>query len=74
MRINGATLKAIRTLNGYGLRELAGKSGVSVSYLSELENGRDVNVRPPTMRKLADALGVPVAALARDPSTVVEVA
>lgn len=70
MQINGETLRAIRGLNGYGLRELADLSGVSVSYLSEIEHGRDVKVRPQTLRKLADSLGVPVAALTRDPSTV----
>jgi transcriptional regulator with XRE-family HTH domain len=70
VQINGVTLKAIRELNGYGLKDLAAVSGVSISYICEIEGGRDVKVRPQTMRKLADALGVPVAALARDPSTV----
>lgn len=66
MDINGATLEAIRKLNGYGLKELSAASGVSQSYICEIERGRKVKVRPPTVKKLADALGVPIAALRRD--------
>jgi HTH-type transcriptional regulator, competence development regulator len=70
MEINGATLKALRALNGYDLKTLSTASGVSMSYICEIEKGRDVKVRPATMKKLADALSVPIAALARDPKTV----
>jgi len=67
MEINGETLKALRRLNGYGLKELSEASGVSVSYICEVEKGTKKGLRPPTAKKLADALGVPLAALTRRP-------
>lgn len=70
MRVNGVTLRVLRELNGFDLKTLSQHSGVSMSYISEIENGRDVAVRAPTLKKLADALGVPAAALARDPDGV----
>ena len=65
--VNGATLAALRQLNGYGLKDLADASGVSMSYICEVEKGTKRNVRPATLKKLADALGVTVPVLARDP-------
>ena len=65
MEINGEALKAIRQLNGYGLKELADASGVSMSYICEIEKGTKKRVRPPMAKRLADACGVPVAALGR---------
>lgn len=67
IKVNGATVAALRHLNGYGLKDLAEISGVSMSYICEVEKGTKVNLRPPTLKKLADGLGVTVAVLARDP-------
>jgi transcriptional regulator with XRE-family HTH domain len=36
----GKALRKIRVSRGLTLREVASKSGVSLSYLSEVENGR----------------------------------
>jgi transcriptional regulator with XRE-family HTH domain len=68
VRINGAALKALRELHGYNLGGLSDHSGVSISYICELERGRDVDVRPATAKKLADALSVPIAALIHEPT------
>jgi transcriptional regulator with XRE-family HTH domain len=64
IKVNGATVAALRQLNGFGLKELAETSGVSMSYICEVEKGTKV--------KLADALGVTVAVLARDPEAAEE--
>jgi transcriptional regulator with XRE-family HTH domain len=72
IKVNGATVAALRQLNGFGLKELAETSGVSMSYICEVEKGTKVNLRPPTIKKLADALGVTVAVLARDPEAAEE--
>lgn len=65
--VNGTTVAALRGFNGFGLKELSEASTVSQSYICEIERGTKTNVRPATLKKLADALGVPIAVLARDP-------
>ena len=45
--------------------ELARRAGVSQPFIHDLENGNR-NARPETMRKVADALGVPVDTLKED--------
>ena len=42
--------------------ELARRAGVSQPFIHDLENGNR-NARPETMRKVANALGVPVDSL-----------
>lgn len=55
-------LRTIRELNGDSLTSLHQRSGVSLSYLSQLENGvREPN--PVVTKKLARALNVPVSVL-----------
>jgi transcriptional regulator with XRE-family HTH domain len=61
-RINGEALRAIRERTGLTVSELARKGGVSQPHLSNIELGRRGG-RPPIIRALADALGVPVGAL-----------
>lgn len=63
MRINGPGLKLLRELRGLNQTGLSEASGVSVSYLSQIERGRPADVRGPVLKKLADALGIEVAAL-----------
>lgn len=55
--VDGEALKVLR--EGYPLtvRELAGRSGVSLSTISGVENNRRAP-NPSTVRKLARALGV----------------
>jgi transcriptional regulator with XRE-family HTH domain len=42
---------------------LAKKAGLSEAYLSQLEAGDKKNPSPPTLKRIARALGVPVAEL-----------
>lgn len=60
--INATALRVIRERSGLSQLELAARSGVSQGRISDIEAG-SVNVRPSTVRKLADALLVPVVAL-----------
>lgn len=60
-------IRKIRKDKKISLRQLAEKSGLSVSFLSNLENGR-VNITLSALRKIATALEVPVARLIADDS------
>lgn len=62
MRINAAALTAIRERSGFTQLALAEASGVSQGRISELESA-DANVRPATVKALADALQVPIVAI-----------
>ena len=48
--------------------QLARRSGLAASYLSRIEN-RKLDPRPKTLRKIAEALGVPLAELFREGSS-----
>ena len=56
--ILGAKLRALRHERGLGLKPLAKKAGLSVSYLSEIEQGKKYP-KPDKLIDLAHALGVP---------------
>lgn len=66
-QINPIALAVIRVLAGYSQAELSRQSNVSQSHISGLESGDKV-ASPLMLRKLADALGVPAAALLKNPS------
>ena len=55
-------LRRLRRLKGWSLRDLAREAGVSVDTVLDLENRTRVP-RPSTMRKIAGALGVEIAAV-----------
>lgn len=55
--ILGVKLRALRHERGLGLKELAGRAGLSVSYLSEIEKGKKYP-KPDKLVDLAHALGV----------------
>lgn len=59
----GSTLRMLRVDAGFGLRELAGRIGVSSAYLSRVEHGRDHAPTPDRLAAIADALQVPRALL-----------
>jgi transcriptional regulator with XRE-family HTH domain len=59
----GARVKRLRSQRGLSQYALAKHSGVSQPYLWELEAGQKTNPGIETLRKLAKALGVPVARL-----------
>lgn len=53
---------------GFRLTDLSEKSGVSISFLSELRSGTKTEASPATVKKLADALNVRVRSLAANPN------
>ncbi len=55
----GATLRLMRLESGLGLRELAGRLGVSSAYLSRVENGLDAAPTPARLAAMAKELRVP---------------
>lgn len=57
-------------MEGEGLRltDLAERSGVSVSFLSELRSGKKSEASAATVRKIADVLNVRVRSLAANPN------
>lgn len=56
----GARIKALRQNKEMTVRALSGRSGISVGYLSELENGHKCNPGLVRLNRLAEALGVAV--------------
>jgi transcriptional regulator with XRE-family HTH domain len=53
----GERLRALREARGLGLREFARKSGLSPTYLSRVENGKENEPKKEeTLLKLAEAL------------------
>lgn len=54
--IFGLKLKKLRTDKGLSLQELSEKSGVSISYMNEIENGKKYP-KPDKITMLAEALG-----------------
>lgn len=61
-RINGVALRTTRDLLGISRRELGRRAGVNGATISHLELGNH-GASPQVMRKLADALGVPLDAI-----------
>lgn len=62
----GTRVMQIRTQKGISQRELSRRSGLAGSYLSRIEN-RHLEPRPKTLRKIAVALGVPMAEFFQGP-------
>lgn len=58
----GTRIIQIRSERNISQRELSERSGLASSYLSRIENRR-IEPRPKTLRKIADALGVPMSDL-----------
>lgn len=61
----GTRIIQIRNQRNLTQRELSERTGLASSYLSRIENRR-LEPRPKTLRKIADALGVPVGDLFQD--------
>lgn len=59
------SLRVIRERNGDSLTSLSKRSGVSLSYLSQLENG-DRDPTPAATKKLAMALNVPLSIIEKE--------
>lgn len=58
----GATIKALREAYGWRLGKFAIAIGMTHSHLSNIESGRK-SATPEVLRKVADTLGVPLAAI-----------
>ncbi|OQO68398.1 transcriptional regulator [Enterococcus villorum] len=56
----GEKLKKLRTFRGYGVNQLALKSGVSASQISRFEKGERKDPTLETLKKLSLALGVSI--------------
>ncbi|HBL06461.1 MAG TPA: XRE family transcriptional regulator [Clostridium sp.] len=56
----GEFLRSLREKNNLTLKELADKSGVGPSTISDIETGTSTNPRMGTLKKLADALDISV--------------
>ena len=56
----GARLRVLRAVRHYTQARLSQLSGLSRQYLSELEQGKRLRPRGPTLERLADALEVTV--------------
>jgi transcriptional regulator with XRE-family HTH domain len=62
MKRVGATIKALREAHGLSRTELAKSIGKSMQLIGLIENG-DRRATPEVCRKIADTLGVPLAAI-----------
>jgi transcriptional regulator with XRE-family HTH domain len=58
MKIDADTLRRERLRRALTQRELADRAGVSYVTISRIENDASGPVKPPTLRKIAEALGV----------------
>lgn len=56
----GEKLRQLRTSRGFGVNQLALKSGVSASQISRFEKGERKDPTLETLKKLASALGVSI--------------
>lgn len=61
----GATIQALREAYGWRSVNLARELGISHPYLSNIEAGRR-RCTPDLARKIADVLGIPLAAITTD--------
>lgn len=52
----GTELRKLRLAQGMGVNKLAMDSGVSASQISRFENGKKINPKPETLKKLAKGL------------------
>lgn len=61
--IVGKGIRRLRLKSGWTLTELSSRSGVGISVLSELENGKKRTGREDTLKKIAVAFDVPISEL-----------
>lgn len=65
MTPNGAAIRVIRQLRGFGLRQLAALSNASPTHISRIEQG-ERGASDDTIQQIADALDVPIDAITRE--------
>lgn len=64
--MNGELIRRTREAQGLSQIALARKAEIPQGFLSLIENGKRENVSIPTLKRLAAALGVPIADLLTD--------
>ncbi len=67
MTLNPIALAVIRSLGGLSQAELSRRANISQGHISGLESG-DKAASPAMVRRLAEALGVPIASLITSPT------
>ncbi len=65
---NGAAIRSLREKDGYSQTAFAKAVGMDQANLARIEGGTQFP-RPATMRRIADQLRVPIAAITRDANT-----
>lgn len=66
MEIDGEALRAIREKDGHSVKSFATTVGISLKYLSDIELGRRKLTRNPALiKRMAEALNVPVSTIER---------
>lgn len=66
VKIDGEQLKQARLAKLWSRDELAGKAGLHRDHIGRLERGEGGESRPPTVRKLAEALDVDPSQILKD--------
>jgi len=61
---DGAAMRNARIAAGLTITDVAEAAGVGTAYVSRLERGLQRNPSPPVLKRLADALGVPLVEIA----------
>ena len=56
MKNFGDTIRELRVAQDFGLREVAGKVGISPAYLSRIERGKEHPPRPEIIKSIAKVL------------------
>jgi len=59
----GSMLKKIRKNHNITLEDLSKKSGLSKTYINQIENNKHTNPSISTLKKIADAMNVPIMAI-----------
>ncbi|WP_329426873.1 helix-turn-helix transcriptional regulator [Streptosporangium sp. NBC_01495] len=65
-KINRHAVRALRLSQGFSQVKLASRAGLDNSYVSRIESGQRLHPAPDVTLRLAEALGVPMAALVAD--------
>jgi transcriptional regulator with XRE-family HTH domain len=68
VQINRSALVDFMESEGLRLTDLAERSGISISFLSELRSGTKTEASEATVKKIADALNIRPKSLAANPN------
>jgi transcriptional regulator with XRE-family HTH domain len=60
VRVNGPVIRNLRSYQGFNGAEFARQCEISPQYLSDLERGKRIGAHPAVVKRIAEALGVPM--------------